>query len=346
MASAIPDFLTRITLYTTPQHAFEYADALLLQAAQLRQHATHSQSRSDVLNERADILTTTAFGLQIIANQDRESIQSLFDRALHVHQDLIEAYRAISRKAAHLNAIQERVEDGMATVEELEAFLDDVHESCANDRLQRSLAPEPESPPSPSNSRPAVESVQSEMVVKHTPVYPLKRKLSEIREVSDMADGPAKALKGIKRGPADTEGRSERDPASAKDEDPLQTRHFREIPASPGEAQDSFSRSTLSRNALGVAIVTSGSSSAPDYISLDDRASKSPECTAATSSHSSAPTSNSNDRQSTPNENLKKRMEGGKGKRGKQDKVKSSDPANAQTAKKSKKKKAQGHENN
>jgi hypothetical protein len=147
MDSVMPQFLMDTGLSTTPQHAFEQADALLLQAADLRSEAAALQARIDILNARANTLTTTAEGLQAIAIQDRESIQYILDGALLVFKDCLTTYESRPRKAANLENVKLRVEDGMATLEEVEDILQDLQSSQVRHRSERSWTPEPETPP-------------------------------------------------------------------------------------------------------------------------------------------------------------------------------------------------------
>ncbi|KIW57943.1 hypothetical protein PV05_02499 [Exophiala xenobiotica] len=147
MDRAMPQFLLNISLPTTPQHAFEQADTLLLQAADLRNEAAALQAQIDILNARANTLTTTAEGLQTIALQDRQSLQYILDGALLVFEDRLTTYESRPQKAAKLKDVKTRVEDGMATLEEVEDILQDLQSSQARHRSERSWTPEPESPP-------------------------------------------------------------------------------------------------------------------------------------------------------------------------------------------------------
>ena len=143
----MPQFLMNTGLATIPQHAFEQADTLLLQAADLRSEAAVLQAQIDILNSRANTLTTTAEGLQAIATQDRQSLQYILDGALLVFEDRLPNYESRPRKAANLKDVKTRVEDGMATLEEVEDILQDLQSSQARHRSERSWTPEPESPP-------------------------------------------------------------------------------------------------------------------------------------------------------------------------------------------------------
>ncbi|EXJ93493.1 hypothetical protein A1O1_01885 [Capronia coronata CBS 617.96] len=183
MDFTIPRFLMDMALSTTPQQAFQQADALLLQAAELKHKATEYQSQLAILNERADILVATACGLQAIAQQDRESIQHLLDSALEMYGSNVDEYASLPRKAERLESLKIRVEDGMATIEQLEAFLQDMMTSTTPTRSERSLAPEPESPPTPlRTAAPAF-------------VTGVKRGRSENEEDEHQATQPVKRLK-------------------------------------------------------------------------------------------------------------------------------------------------------
>ncbi|KIX09287.1 uncharacterized protein Z518_00366 [Rhinocladiella mackenziei CBS 650.93] len=196
----MPEFLINMTLSTTPQATFAQADALLLQAAELKNEAAQLQSRIDTINERVEIMTTTASGLQAIANQDRESIQFMFERSLEVYEDVLGAYERIPRRAARLDNLKVRVEDGMATVEELEGLLQDMVELRRTGRLERSQAPEPENLPTQSTTVPSIEASQSE--IEQTPTFStsIKRNMSAIQDESEDESPETMAPKKIKLG--------------------------------------------------------------------------------------------------------------------------------------------------
>ncbi|EXJ70089.1 uncharacterized protein A1O5_07162 [Cladophialophora psammophila CBS 110553] len=184
MDPALPRFLTRMILSTTPQQAFEQVDELVLQAAALRGQAEELQGQIDFLNDRADCLTATAEGLQEIAEQDRDAIQTMFERSLSVYKHMYAMYVSAPRKAARFNDIRTRSEDGMVTMEEMEAFLEDVYQYflVTSERIQRSAAPEPESPPSSADALPSIDTAQSESEAEFPDKRGLKRKLSAVRE--------------------------------------------------------------------------------------------------------------------------------------------------------------------
>ncbi|KEF54763.1 uncharacterized protein A1O9_09205 [Exophiala aquamarina CBS 119918] len=161
MASSIPDFLTNMTLSTSPQISFEQADNLLLQALELRQEAVELQARIDALNERADVLKTTATGLQAIAAQDRAIIQARFDLAVELHTNFVLIYGPATNKSLRFQQLEHRVEDGLATMEELENFFDDLQSSSVPGRSERSRAPEPETPDTASIVVPSVEGART-----------------------------------------------------------------------------------------------------------------------------------------------------------------------------------------
>jgi hypothetical protein len=194
MASSIPDFLANMTLATSPQASFEQADSLLLQAAELRQEAIDLQARIDALNERANVLHTTATGLQAIATQDRAIIQSRFNLAVELHTDYNLIYGPDTNKSTRFHQLEPRIEDGLATMEEVENFIDELQSLSVPERSERSKAPEPETPDSTSILIPSVESAQT---TKNTPspVAPLhKRKLSS-------TGGNASSAKRLKQTP-------------------------------------------------------------------------------------------------------------------------------------------------
>jgi len=190
MASSIPDFLANMTLSTAPQISFEQADSLMVQASELREEAVELQARIHALNERAHILQTTATGLQAIATQDRAIIESRFELAVELHTDFILIYGSTTNKTIRFHQLESRVEDGLATMEELENFIDDLQSSSVTRRSERSKAPEPETPDSASNIILSVEGAQTS----NTPsrAEPLrKRKAASIAE----GVGSAKRLK-------------------------------------------------------------------------------------------------------------------------------------------------------
>ncbi|KAK5558061.1 hypothetical protein LTR46_004240 [Exophiala xenobiotica] len=190
MDSVMPQFLMNTGLSTTPQHAFEQADALLLQAADLRSEAAALQAQIDILNARANTLTTTAKGLQAIAIQDRESIQYILDGALLVFKECLTTYESRPRKAANLENVKTRVEDGMATLEEVEDILQDLQSSQMRHRSERSWTPEPETPPdSPGTLATAEDEVGIDSSKNSlTDNDPLKRKVPAELDGDEEAD--------------------------------------------------------------------------------------------------------------------------------------------------------------
>ncbi|KAK5462859.1 hypothetical protein LTS15_002571 [Exophiala xenobiotica] len=190
MDGVMPEFLMNTGMSTTPQHAFEQADALLLQAADLRSEAATLQARIGILNARANTLTTTAEGLQAIAIQDRQSIQYILDGALLVFKDCLTTYESRPRKAANLENVKTRVEDGMATLEEVEDILRDLQSSQVRHRSERSWTPEPETPPdSPGTLAMAEDEVGIDSSKNSvTDNDPLKRKMPAELEGDGEAD--------------------------------------------------------------------------------------------------------------------------------------------------------------
>lgn len=291
MDSTIPAFLMRMGLSTTPQTAFDQADALILQAAELREQAAFLKSRIAKLNERADVLTNTAFGLQAIAKQDRESIEYFLERSLEVHKDIVGEYELVPRRAARLNGIRDRVEDGMATVEELEAFLGDIHDFATTERQNRSSAPEPESPPSPTTTRLSIESTQVDFATAPTSTKSLKRKLSAIQEEGDgvNSDGHIQGIKKIKREDRIAlERGSDSDSAS---EGPEQDERSSESPLLSSGPEDVSPNSTTSSISTDAVTTTVVASVAHDYGSIHDAQSLIPSPSSqdtASTNHSSA----------------------------------------------------------
>lgn len=158
MASSIPDLLVNMTLATAPPQAtFEQADDLLLQATELRLEAVDLQARIDALNNRADILYTTATGLQAIATHDRAIIQARFNRSIDLHTDFTLIHGSATNKSTRFLQLEPRVEDGLATIEEVESFIDDLQSKSVPDRSERSKAPEPDTPMTTSHIVPSVE---------------------------------------------------------------------------------------------------------------------------------------------------------------------------------------------
>ncbi|KIX94115.1 uncharacterized protein Z520_10141 [Fonsecaea multimorphosa CBS 102226] len=180
MDPALPRFLARMILSTTPQQAFEQVDELILQASALREQAQELQEQINFLNDRADCLTATAEGLQQIAEQDRDAIQTMFERSLCAYKHMYAVYVSAPRKEARFNDIRTRSEDGMVTMEEMEAFLEDVYQYflVTSERVQRSAAPEPESPPSVLDTAEA----QNQSVMELTTKQDLKRKFAAFQE--------------------------------------------------------------------------------------------------------------------------------------------------------------------
>ncbi|KIW92492.1 uncharacterized protein Z519_06339 [Cladophialophora bantiana CBS 173.52] len=196
MDPALPRFMTRMILSTTPQQAFQQVDELVLQAAALREQTKELQGQIDFLNDRADCLTTTAEGLQEFAKHDRDAIQTIFERSLSVYKHMYAMYVSAPRKAARFNDIRTRSEDGMVTMEEMEAFLEDVYQYflVTSERTQRSATPEPESPPCSSDALPSIDPAQSESEAEFPDTRGLKRKLSAVREEDES--GPDASSEG------------------------------------------------------------------------------------------------------------------------------------------------------
>lgn len=162
MASSMPDLLVNMTLATAPpQVTFEQADDLLLQATELRQEAVDLQARIDALNNRADILHTTATGLQAIATHDRAIIQARFNRSIDLHTDFTLIYGSATKKSTRFLQLEPRVEDGLATIEEVESFIDDLQSTSVPERSERSKAPEPDTPITTSHIVPSVEGEET-----------------------------------------------------------------------------------------------------------------------------------------------------------------------------------------
>ncbi|KIW79707.1 hypothetical protein Z517_06321 [Fonsecaea pedrosoi CBS 271.37] len=198
MDPALPRFMTRMILSTTPQQAFAQVDELHLQAAALREQAHELQEQIDFLKDRADCLATTAEGLQEIAEQDRDAIQTMFERSLCIYQHMYTVYVSAPRREARFNDIKTRSEDGMVTMEEMEEFLEDVYQHflVTFERVERSAAPEPESPPTLntlSSAAPAQNQSETEVPIKQG----LKRKFSTFQEDENGIDADSeRANKG------------------------------------------------------------------------------------------------------------------------------------------------------
>lgn len=206
MTSSIPEFLANMTLATSPQASFEQADSLLLQTSELRQEAIDLQAQIDALNERADVLHTTATGLQAIAAQDRAIIQSRFNLAVEFHADFSLIYGPDTNNSTRFHQLEPRVKDGLATMEEVENFIDELQSSSVPARSERSIAPEPETPDTSSIVIPSVEGVQTTKTTP-SPVAPLhKRKSSSntvnagsskrIKQTPILGPGPSRAGNG------------------------------------------------------------------------------------------------------------------------------------------------------
>ncbi|KAH0840474.1 hypothetical protein FOPE_05965 [Fonsecaea pedrosoi] len=198
MDPALPRFMTRMILSTTPQQAFAQVDELHLQAAALREQARELQEQIDFLKDRADCLATTAEGLQEIAEQDRDAIQTMFERSLCIYQHMYTVYVSAPRREARFNDIKTRSEDGMVTMEEMEEFLEDVYQHFLPtfERVERSAAPEPESPPTLnalSSAAQAQNQSETEVPIKQG----LKRKFSTFQEDENGIDADSeRANKG------------------------------------------------------------------------------------------------------------------------------------------------------
>ncbi|EXJ91792.1 hypothetical protein A1O3_00342 [Capronia epimyces CBS 606.96] len=248
MDSTMPQFLMTLALSTTPQQAFEQADALLVQASMLHYQAAQLESQVDTINERAEILITTASGLRVIAEQDRESIQYLFDSALETYQNDVAAYEKVPHQAERLRSVKARVEDGMVTIEELEALLEDMVTLTTPKRSDRSLAPEPESPPSPLTTMPLL--------------FPagVKRGRSASEEEEQQAGPSTKKVKReIKRESSQAqEKRSIAQDFPLRDED---CDNLSDIPLSPIITHSSPSSAELLENSRGQTTMTSKTSS-------------------------------------------------------------------------------------
>ena len=126
-STSIPTFLKDITLATTPQMWFEQADYLYLQAAELRKEAKQLQTRIDTLNDRAEDLDTAASKLQKLATDDRAQLQTELDGVLQHHGSILDEYEKQPKRAKKLNQLVLKVEEGRATLEEIEAFSDVLH---------------------------------------------------------------------------------------------------------------------------------------------------------------------------------------------------------------------------
>ncbi|KIW29373.1 uncharacterized protein PV07_05191 [Cladophialophora immunda] len=216
MDPALPRFMTRMILSTTPQQAFEQVDELILQASGLREQAKELQEQIDFLNDRADCLTATAEGLQEIAEQDRDAIQTMFERSLCVYKHMYAVYVSAPRKEARFNDIRTRSEDGMVTMEEMEAFLEDVYQHflIASERVQRSAAPEPESPPSTLDTQSSVGQAQNQSEPELATNRGQKRKLSAFQEEDEsVADADSEGSNNV------VDNMVSDDEASSSDED-------------------------------------------------------------------------------------------------------------------------------
>ncbi|KAI1619493.1 hypothetical protein EDD37DRAFT_207956 [Exophiala viscosa] len=147
METSLPHDLTNIALPTTPQQSLDRAEAMLQQAEGLRKEARALQSQIQGLNKRADTLTKSALTFQAVAARDRQSVQYTLEGGLVVFNELVATYKSLPHNATRLQTLQGRVEDGMATLQDLQDMFQDIQRFCKDTRVLRSPAPEPESPP-------------------------------------------------------------------------------------------------------------------------------------------------------------------------------------------------------
>ncbi|KAK5037685.1 hypothetical protein LTS07_001152 [Exophiala sideris] len=147
MDSSLPHDLTNVALPTTPQQSLDRAEAMLQQAEGLRKEARALQSQIQGLNKRADTLTKSALTFQTVAARDRQTVQYTLEGGLVVFEELVATYKSLPQNATRLQALQTRVEDGLATLQDLQDIFQDMKSFCKDARVNRSPAPEPESPP-------------------------------------------------------------------------------------------------------------------------------------------------------------------------------------------------------
>lgn len=197
MDAAILSFEKSATLPTTPQQVFEQADALLVHGLELKEDAAKLHTPTNVVNKRANTLIITAFALQAIADQYREAIQSTLDSTLLGCPDVVATYEREPQKAIRLNILKTRVEDGMASLEELEALIQDMREFGQRTRSQRSLAPEPETPPKEGTIASSCGGSQPEGQPGHAQKNTLKRTLS-VAELNGSESNFSEVLKKAK----------------------------------------------------------------------------------------------------------------------------------------------------
>ena len=179
---------------TTPLQAFEQSDELLQQAAALRKDAEDLQNRVNFMYQRADTLTSTAQGLQMIASQDRNVVQAAWDLSLQSRQEVLATYVSYPDNAARFNAMHTRVEDGMVNASDLDEFADTVDNFYDSKQAQRSATPETETPAISDVPPP----IQNPLATQSTRDRDLKRKTYTDSEAYAIGDAYRKGTKRMK----------------------------------------------------------------------------------------------------------------------------------------------------